>query len=257
MRFNRAEINRRIGSLARSLGYEIRRKGQGFHEDAFDDQRTLLGGREVRVVLDLGANVGQTAHRYRALFPTATVHSFEPTEETFERLTRSCQADPRIQPHRLAVADATGSRTLFQNSNDTANSLLPTAAGAAEFLPASHMATVQETEVPATTLDDFCAARGIAHVDVLKMDIQGGELLALRGAAGLLAAGAIDLIYTEVNFAPFYEGQASFHDLDRLLGANGYILYALYNLSRGHNGVLSWCDATFIGPQIRATLRRD
>ena len=58
-----------IGNLFRSLGYEVRRKGQGFHADAYADQRSLLSGDQVRVILDVGANVGQTAQHYRAVFP--------------------------------------------------------------------------------------------------------------------------------------------------------------------------------------------
>ncbi len=65
----RTDLNRRIGNLFRSLGYEIRRKGVGFHADPYADQRSLLPGDEVRVILDVGANVGQTALHYRALFP--------------------------------------------------------------------------------------------------------------------------------------------------------------------------------------------
>ena len=42
----------------------------------------------------------------------------------------------------------------------------------------------QPTQV--VTLDDFCAERGIAQVDFIRMDIEGAELMALQGAAGIL-----------------------------------------------------------------------
>src|SRR5207302_2007090 len=77
-------------------------------------------------------------------------------------------------------------------------------------------------------------------------DIQGGELIALHGAAGLLKNRASSLIYAEVNFAALYEGQAEFDELLRFLAGYGYSLFGLYNLSHGENSALAWCDAIFI-----------
>jgi FkbM family methyltransferase len=47
-------------------------------------------------------------------------------------------------------------------------------------------ADVNILSVPATTIDDICRHLGLRHVRLIKIDIEGGELLALRGAAGLL-----------------------------------------------------------------------
>ena len=173
-----------IGNLFRSLDYEVRRKGQGFHADAYADQQSLLSGDEVRVILDAGANVGQTAQRYRRLFPNALIHSFEPFESTFRTLSQNCRGDGRMEPHRLAVADVSGSRTFCSNAESVTNSLLPNSATATRVLPDSLIKPAGSVEVPTTTLDDFCSGRAIDRVNVLKMDIQGGELMALQAQAG-------------------------------------------------------------------------
>jgi len=112
------------------------------------------------------------------------------------------------------------------------------------------------TEVRAITLDDFCAREQIDAVPVLKLDIQGGELMALRGAESLLNRRAVDLIFTEVNFVPLYEGQAFFDDVYQFLKARDYSLYGLYGLAHGTNGMLAWGDAIFIGPDLRRSLDR-
>ena len=111
-------------------------------------------------------------------------------------------------------------------------------------------------DVPTTTLDDFCSRHAIDRVNVLKMDIQGGELMALQGASGMLESKAVDLIYTEVLFVELYEGQADFHDLCRFLCDCDYTLYGLYDLNSGRDSILAWGDAIFIAPRVRQSLDR-
>jgi FkbM family methyltransferase len=253
---SRTDINRMIGNLFLSLGYEVRRKGQGFHTDAYADQRSLLSGDQVRAILDVGANVGQTAQRYRQIFPAATIHSFEPFGDTFRKLKEKCRGDGRIVTHQLAVADFSGSRTFYFNADSVTNSLLPNSATATRVVPDSLIKPAGSVDVPTTTLDDFCSERAIDHVSVLKMDIQGGELMALQGASRLLDAKAIDLIFSEVVFVEQYAGQADFHELCRFLSDCDYTLYGLYNLNPGRDSILAWADAIFIAPRIRHSLDR-
>ncbi len=222
--------------------------------DAFDDQRVLLTADTPRVILDLGANVGATAMRYAKLFPGATVHAFEPFPETYLRLRTAVGNAKNVQTHALAIADASGTRTFFFNQGHTTNSLLPVAESYNETLSNSdETKPVGQVEVPTSTVDAFCELQGISHVDVLKMDIQGGELMALRGAANMLGRD-IDLIYSEVNFSKIYEGQASFHELCELLTGYGYILLELYPLNYARNGAANWTDAIWINPQLAARL---
>ena len=250
-------FNRYVGDVLRRFGYEVQRLGQGFHADPYEDQRAILSGRrEVRHVLDGGANVGQTAGRYRALFPGATIHSFEPFPESYEALVRAYAGDDKVRAHRLALADSAGFRTFHTNSDSVTNSLLPADPGAEKILGTGMIAPRGSVEVEATTLDAFCAEHGIDALPILKMDVQGGEGLVLSGSGRMLSAGAIDVIYTEVNFAPMYEGQSDFHALCAALARYRYELYWLYDLNRGRDGLIAWGDAIFVGPALRAEMRR-
>jgi hypothetical protein len=51
-----------------------------------------------------------------------------------------------------------------------------------------------DVEVPAVTLDEFCAAAGIDSPDLIKLDIEGGESRALKGAARVLAQGRATIL---------------------------------------------------------------
>jgi hypothetical protein len=64
---------------------------------------------------------------------------------------------------------------------------------------------------------------------VIKLDLQGYELDALRGSATLLAKGVAGLL-VEVNFRTRYVGQASFHELLAFLAGFGLRLFRLYEI---------------------------
>lgn len=227
------------------LGYDVRRKRPpDWGDDAYRDQRQLLEGAPVNVVLDVGANAGDTAHQYRALFPAAMIHAFEPFPGVHRQLAERFAADPRVRAHQLAVTDGPGTRRFFVNEAHVTNSLLPHNPASVEWAGASREGLGRTIDVPATTLDDFCRAEGLARIDLLKMDIQGGEAMALRGAARLLERQAVRLIYAEVLFAPLYEGQAFFCDIHGILSGYGYQLFGLYNLAQSERG-LGWGDAIF------------
>jgi FkbM family methyltransferase len=250
-------VNRLVGNVFRYFGLDVRRAGYGFHTDAYDDQRSLLSGRRlVQTIFDVGANVGQSARRYRAVFPTANIHCFEPFERSFQRLQDAVGGDSQVKLHRLAISDAASTRTLFVNKSDVTNSLLPTRTESFDYIDKSMLNPVGTVEVRSTTLDIFCREAAITKIHILKMDVQGAELLSLLGASSMLSAGAIDLIYTEVSFVRLYDGQALFDDVCRHLAAHDYTLYGLYNLFSGRNGFLTQADAIFLSPDMRDSLRR-
>jgi FkbM family methyltransferase len=227
------------------LGYHVRRKQPPrWGDDAYRDQERLLEGAPVRVVLDVGANLGDTVHRYREMFPAARIHAFEPFADVHRRLAERFASDPNVRAYQRAVTNATGTRRLYVNDVDVTNSLLPLNPASAAWARASEEELTRTVDVPTQTLDDFCAAEGLAAIDLLKMDIQGGEGMALEGAAGLLARRAVRLIYLEVTFAPLYQGQAYFCDVSRILDRDGYQLFGLYNLMHSDRG-LGWGDAIF------------
>jgi FkbM family methyltransferase len=237
-------IRRAVSASFRRFGYRIGRITPiGWGVDPFHDQAQLLDGAPVSVVLEVGANIGEVVERYRALFPAAVIHAFEPFPDVHRQLADRFAADPRVHAHQRAVTNSAGTRRFYVNDLDVTNSLLPLDPATADWHVGSTRSE-RTIEVPAVTLDQFCAAEGLTRIDLLKMDIQGGEAMALEGAAGLLARKAVRLIYLEVLFAPLYEGQGSFFDVAAIFHRHGYKLFGLYNLVQGSQG-LAWADAIF------------
>jgi len=214
--------------------------------DVFSAQKSLLKATTVRTVFDLGAHIGKTAQNFRKIFPDATVYCFEPTETTFLRLNERTSSDKHIIRHKMAVSDRPGPLAFHYNTQASTNSILKSSAEAGLYWNEAQMHTERVATVQATTLDKFCEEERIAHIDVLKMDIQGGELLALKGADGLLRAKKIRLICMEVIFVPTYEGQPQVHEIMAWLKDRGYTLHNFYRLA-SKNGRLLYGDAIFLG----------
>ncbi len=222
-------------------------------DDPFLHQKRLLAGHQVSVVFDLGARVGKTVAKYRDLFPMAEIFCFEPFDDSYSVLATTHRDASRVKPQKLAVSDNVGTQAFHCSDQSDMNSLLPLSNGASLLTTATASRVIN---VETTTLDAFCAQHRLNRIQVLKMDIQGAELKALRGAAGLLEQQAIDLVYTEMNFGQLYEGQGTFHDVSRLLSIYGYSLYGLYNIAYSASGPIGWADAIFITPALLGKLAR-
>lgn len=252
-------FRRMVGSVILSLGYEVRKVRRDFVAsntlNAFNDQQKLLSGVSVQTIFDVGANVGAVTARYRKLFPGATVYSFEPLPEAYGELRRRFAGDSQVRPIDFAVANKAGKSRFFVNQESTTSSLSPVADEAKYWVsPPEALTSIAEIEVPVITIDDFCQRESVNEIEILKMDIQGGELKALEGATEKLSQGAISLIYTEVIFVPIYTGQALFCEIYDFLSQYSYTLFGMYNVSLSEGRRVKWCDALFVSPQIRKRL---
>ena len=107
------------------------------------------------------------------------------------------------------------------------------------------MKTIGQTIINTETIDSFCSGHKIDKIDILKMDIQGAELMALMGAKKLFEGKKIDLIYTETYFRRQYNNQPLFYEISKFLADYGYYLQDVYSPIYG-NGSIAWCDAIFL-----------
>ncbi len=137
------------------------------------------------VFFDVGANLGVfSLLAAKRVGPTGRVHCFEPSPAMAEELRANVALNEftNIEIHPVAVADsATVARFPRYEPGREAYGTL-----AARVWPGTRI--VGHDLVQVITLDEYVAARDIQRVDLLKMDIEGAELLALRGATRLLSA---------------------------------------------------------------------
>jgi FkbM family methyltransferase len=201
------------------------------------------------LIFDIGAHVGETAARYRTLFPDARIHCFEPHPQSFATLVATYRGDDHVVPHAAAVSDSTGTAKLHANRDSVTNSLLASDSRADNYWVAGVFDTGEEIAVQTIALDDFCQEQRIAHIDVLKVDVQGAEYAVLAGARDLLARRAIDVIYLELIMAPSYVGQRKYHHYLASLDELGYELFDLFNFGR-RDGRLIQSDGIFVAAEF-------
>jgi FkbM family methyltransferase len=246
--------NRWIKRLFRAAGLDLRRAPSQYmcHVHAFPDQRVILAARPPGVILDVGANVGQSVVRYRWLFPDAVIHSFEPHPQAFDQLTRQIAGDERAHAWPLAMSDQPGSVRFHANRLSDTSSMLPTRPDLADD---RNLGTESVLAVRATTVDQFCHERGIARASILKLDVQGGEARVLAGANGLLGRQAFDLVLTEVWFDSPYVDAPHFTEIDATLRGHGYRFYGLYfGPHQNGNHLIFTADAIYLSRAATAAL---
>lgn len=225
-----------------------------FAYDAYASLTRVLSAEEQLVVIDVGANEGQTARRVLAEFPLATVYCFEPAPETFNALRRNVADDPRIHLEPVACGSRVGSVDFHVTDNHWCSSVLAPSDLGKRFYGEWYR-TKQIVKVPMTTLDTWMADRRVPRVDILKVDAQGYDLEVLRGATRMLASG-VKAINCECQFAPEYEGCATFSQIDQFLVSQGYALHQLHEVhERGNEQQTTYGDGLWLRTDILEQLR--
>src|SRR5262249_44883265 len=92
-------------------------------------------------------------------------------------------------------------------------------------------------------LGDYLDADAIRGTALLKLDVQGFELPALRGCEGLLQS--FSHVYVEVSFIELYTGQALAGEVTAYLMGKGFSLARVANLSSGRSRSPIQCDFLF------------
>ena len=190
---------------------------------------------------DIGANVGLFTLSAAAV-PSVQVHAFEPALKTYAVLLENIKlnAASDIVVNRTALGDHAGSAELAINApgRDGLNTI-----GRATH---SDALVVGYETVPMTTLDSYVQQHRIAHVDLLKVDVEGAELLVFRGARELLNRhDAPVILYESADWTP---AGFDYHPVEIMwfLQNCGYRLFTLDKTGRplprqpsdGYNGML-------------------
>jgi len=177
------------------------------HLTAFVSQYVALGQDDH--AFDVGANLGWYSLLLN-LQGSGNIHAFEPDPVNFSLLSENLERNGANNANatRAAVSDSSGTLTLhlYPDKNRGRHSALPINDG-------------EKIEVESVSLDDYCRRKEIdpASVRFIKIDVEGFEPIALKGASEILRAKPIVLS----EFAPEYmiKGGISIPDyLEKMFG---------------------------------------
>ncbi|QQR89124.1 MAG: FkbM family methyltransferase [Myxococcales bacterium] len=97
--------------------------------------------------------------------------------------------------------------------------------------------------VSCVTLDSFFEGKQLAKPYMVKFDVQGYELMAIKGGSELLSGAELCLV--EVSVAPLYEGQATFSEIVIELERVGLLYSGNVSQQFTPDGRIAYFDALF------------
>jgi FkbM family methyltransferase len=184
-----------------------------------------MTGTELRVkIVDVGANPIDGSPPYATLLHSGEgdVVGFEPNPDALAILNQAKGPHESYLPHAvgdgdrhtLHICQAPGMTSLFRPNPEVLNL----------FHGFPEWGRVLSTlEVETVRLDDVSATEGC---DLLKLDVQGAELMVLTHAEARLRD--VLVIQAEVEFLPMYVDQPLFSDVEQFLRQKGFMFHRFY-----------------------------
>ncbi len=210
--------------LDRSIGNAYGVKGTYIEEP--DCYRAFIEAlTPASCVLDVGASFGLFTLGACTRVTAGRVYAFEPAPAAADLLARHVRlnaAEARVECVRAAVGDHEGACTLHVPPRSAMSSF---ARSNARLRPEWDDAAVTAIEVPVVTLDAFCAGRGVVP-DVIKIDVEGAEVLVLRGARDTLARHR-PVLFCEVHPLQMEAVGSSLDEFRAVVDGSGYAIAQL------------------------------
>jgi FkbM family methyltransferase len=209
--------------------------------------------KNVAIIFELGARDCSETLEFYKIFPNSHIYTFECNKNTLPICRKKTRNIKNITLIEKAVSNKNSIVKFFPiNKELTKTTWEDGNQGASSLFKASGKYPVEdyvqdEITVNSTRLDSVIRKNGIESVDLLWMDIQGAELLALKGLGKEISK--VKIIHTEVEFFEIYKDQPLFKDIKRFLNRKGYLLASFTNF-----GVYSG-DAIFINQSEIKTLK--
>ena len=142
----------------------------------------------VHTVIDAGANIGIASLYFAARYPKAKIYSVEPLPENFALLEANVAHEPRIKPIKGCITGVPKDAVRFTTDGPTWGNRIGEAG----------------ITVPGFTIRELCQREGIDSIDLLKVDIEGGEKEVFESADFLdLVRNIIIELHCEYDFESF------------------------------------------------------
>lgn len=201
------------------------------------------------IVFDVGANAGIYTREVLSEFgDDAEVYCFEPLKKAFALLNKNIEGHPNIKTYNFGFGEKEGAVTIYANEASS-----PLASCFNRDIAHLGVDMGYAEEIPVRRLDIFCSENGISSIDLLKIDVEGGELGVLKGAGSLIGSGAIKLIQFEFGICNI-DSRTFFKDFFFLLDPH-YRIYRI--LKDGLEEVTSYSerDEIFLTTNYLAVLK--
>ena len=200
-------------------------------------------GFNPELIFDVGAYRGDFARLCRTIWPAARVACFEPQKSILPELRQYALNTPHTEVfEHLLGAEENPRVTLYE------------AATASSVLLENHGPTHPTATYGMRTLESVIESDTNRAPDLLKLDVQGYELEALKGTSKYLSD--IQVILIELNLLDIHEGVPLMDEVIGWLAERGWVAFDICGLTRRPLDDALW-QADFLFVPVGSILRRD
>lgn len=208
-----------LKSLMLRSGIVVSRTPGQFNLGGLRLRRLREAGFRCRLAVDGGAADGGWIREFQEVFPESAVLCIEPRDDCQSRLRAAVASMPRVTIEQTLLGAEEGVAELHEHADQS--SILNNSADRG-------FGTVVQR--PMTTLDALVRKHGMPWPDLIKLDLQGAELLCLRGAGESLRHA--EVVILEVSFIPLYTGNPLIGDVIPFMAERGFRCYDIAGLLR-------------------------
>ncbi len=152
------------------------------------------------LIFDVGANEGNYALAVEKIINESNqatkinyrMHCFEPATNTFLQLKKNTESKDTITINNVGLSETVSDCTLYVPTDSSVLSSVY-----AKHIISREIENFTKEVIKMDTIDNYCLQNKIAHIDFLKIDVEGFELNVLKGAKQLLQNNSIDFIQFE------------------------------------------------------------
>ena len=213
-------------------------------------EKSLLGAInfDIHTILDIGANLGQSAQYYRLVCPNAKIHAFEPGKVVYPHLEKWAKTqNGAVETHNIALGNETCMVEFFEHKKfPTNSSILPST----EILDSAFDKEKKQevVKVNMVRLDDLAETLNLRPGILVKMDVQGFEDRVIAGGQITLQKSKACIL--EICAQQLYIGQPSFKDIFLLMDEIGFQFAGNISQFFDENGQVAYMDSLFINSKF-------
>lgn len=171
-----------------------------------------------RGVVDVGANIGGWTTALQGVLPGVPTLMVEASTTHNKDLDETKQQFPNVVDYQIALLSSSEGDTVEFFSMDgggTRNSMF--------VKQWHHYRDIKPVHRITSKLDTLVRNSHVDHIDYLKLDVQGAELMVLSGATEILKKATF--VQFEVSIIEYNKGGACWHEIDDLFHGNGFHFY--------------------------------
>ena len=188
----------------------------------FVDINYYINNFKIEVIFDIGANIGQSATFYRKKFPKAKIFSIEPVSETYNQLKINTK-NLNVNCYNLAFGSKQGVVKMEISNlseHSVSNKIIIN-------IEENNLKCSYE-EVNLTTIDKFLVSNNINHINYMKVDTEGHDLEAMKGAENALKNKRIDFIETELSMNSTNQFHIDYFSMVEYMLKYNYLVFGIY-----------------------------